>query len=213
MKMEREKRNEQIKKELEGLDGEEESTVYGMEYWGGLGRYKSESSEWEAGLAIAHKDNLPRRILLLRGKDESQLSEDLSLGTEIEISDRDQEVRMRLTYQGQEYLKLKGEADGDYRAEIPFEIALEEYSFVTKGSVAKTEDGEEAALSFYQDGASLVHVKARKANDDSEVITIGNTFREKILGGTISLDYQKHDKVPDPQGNRETLWLRYRASW
>lgn len=192
--------------------GDEPPKIFGMEYWGGLGSYKSDKSEWEAGFAVAHKDNIPRRILLLRGKDEAAITDNLKVNTEVEVSDRDQEVRMRLNYQGQDYLRLKGEADGDFRAEIPFEIHMQEYAFTTKGSIARTESGEEAALSFFQGGSSLVHIKTQRSLDNSQTVTVGNTY-EDVLGGTVSLDYQRRRNALDENGNAETIWLRYQKQF
>lgn len=209
--IERKRREAQFNADPE--TGEEKPKVFGMEYWGGLGRYKSETTEWEAGLAIAHKDNLPRRILLLKGKDESEIIEGLKLGTEVEISDRDQEVRFNLAYEGQDLVRFKGEADGDYRAEVPFQVSLQEYGFTTKGSIAKTESGDEAMISFFQDGASIIHVKGRKGIDNTQSVTVGNTFND-VLGGTVSIDYQRNKNPNDIENpDQETFWVRYRSTF
>ncbi len=209
-KVERQKRKKRLQENT--VPKEEPPKVYGMEYWGGLSRYKSDKSEWEAGFALAHKDNLPRRILLLKGRDEAEIMQNLKLNTEVEVSDRGQEVRLRLNYQGQDYLRLKGEADGDYRAEIPFELHIQEYALMTKGNVARTEDGEEAEVSLYHDGSSILHVRGKRGDDNSENLTIGNTYRN-ILGGTVSIDYQEKRNSQGQDGNTETLWLRYQTKF
>lgn len=212
-KLERQRLAKQFKQDTQQENVEEEAKVFGMEYWGALGRYQSDSSQWQAGLAIAHKNNLPRRILILKGKDVSEIGAGLKLGTEVEVSDRDQEVRFRLAYQDQDLVRLKGEADGDYRAEVPFEISVQEYAFSSRGSIAQTESGQEAKISFYHNSSSIVHVQGKRGTDHSESVTIGNNF-ENVLGGTVSLDY-KYNKNPNDEANpeQESIWLRYRSTF
>lgn len=195
-------------------DGEESlevEKIYGMEYWGSLGQYRSESSKWTYGVAMAHKDNLPRRILLLQGEDETKLTESMKVRTEVEVSDRDQEVNFSLSDTDREYLRLKAEADGDYRAAIPFHIGLTDYQFGAKGDVAQTNEGQEARVSLTHEDSTLINLRAKRNNDGTDIINVGNTY-DDVLGGSVSVEYERANKVL-PSGNKEQFWLRYRVNF
>lgn len=198
-------------KDASGEDVSEVEKIYGMEYWGSLGQYQSESSKWTYGVAMAHKDNLPRRILLLKGEDETQLFEGFKVRTDVEVSDRDQEVNFSLADTDREYLKLKAEADGDYRAAIPFNIGISEYRFGAKGDIAQTNEGQEASLSLTHDNSTLINVRAKKNNDGTQIYNVGNRY-DDVLGGSVSLEYERANKVM-PDGNKERFWVKYSVSF
>jgi hypothetical protein len=190
----------------ENAQSREVEQIYGMEYWGNLGQYESENSRWTYGVAVAQKDNLPRRILLLQGEDETQLVGTMRMRTEVEISDRDQEVQVAFRDEHHEYLRLKAEADGDYRAAVPFAFSLEEYSLGANGELAQTESGQEANLSFFSDGARLINVRARNNNDGTQSLNVGNSFDDVFLRGTLSVEYERKN---NPVGDSEAMWFRY----
>lgn len=194
---------------VEPATDKEKDLINGMEYWGSLTRYKSETSEWDFGVAVAHKKGLPRKIILLQGKDQTDLGLGIKMNSAVEVSDRDQEVRVGFGDEKQEYFRVKAEADGDYKAEIPFQITFQEFDFGTTGTVAKTNDGEEANLVFTRYNESILRVSAKRGVDNSEAYTIGNDYHD-VMGGTVSLDYKKQKGGP---GDSESVWLRYSKSF
>ncbi len=209
----RERHRRQVERDLEnsltaeeGEEAREVESIYGMEYWGNLGQYESESSKWTYGVAVAHKDNLPRRILLLQGEDETQLIGGVRMRTEVEVSDRDQEVQVAFGDEHEEYLRLKAEADGDYRASVPVGFSLEEYSLSASGEVAQTESGQEASMSFFSNGSRLMNVRAKNNNDGSQSLNVGNSYDDVFLGGTLSVEYERNNRE---EGDSEAVWFRY----
>lgn len=206
----RERLSEEQRALLEAESGSENKLavekVYGLDYWGELGHYKSESSEWTYGVAVAHKDNLPRRILLLQGRDETELFEGLKMKTEVEVSDRDQEVNVAFGDEHRDFLRLKAEADGDYRAALPFNMRVNGFDVGADGEIANTQDGNEVRLSFVNEGSRLLNVSGRRGNDDSQSISVGNSYNDVFLGGTLSVEYERSKNTI---GDNEKVWFRY----
>lgn len=205
----REKITARMRKDVQdslAAEGEEVKKLYGMDYWGTLSEYESETSKWTYGVAMAHKDNLPRRILLVKGEDETKITENLRMRTEVELSDRHQEVVMSLSDAHRKYLTLEAEADGDYRAALPFSFEVRDFALSAHGDIAHTEEGEEATLRFSRNGSSLINMRVKKKKDGSESIHVGNEFEGVFLGGTLSVEYEKSDAL---DGDSEKMWLRY----
>lgn len=210
-KYHRQKIEAQIAADLSEEEGNTKTVdrIEGKEYWGGLNQYESETSKWTYGFAIAHKDNLPRKLILLKGEDRTEITEGLNVKTNVEVSDRDQEVSVALAGDQQDYLRLTAEANGDYRASVPFAVKVDAFDIGANGEISQNQDGNEARVSFFSEGDNLINLRAHRGNNGVDTYNVGNTYQD-VLGGSLSVEYQQKR---GPELSEKGVWFRFSRSF
>ncbi|MDC1174693.1 hypothetical protein OAT67_04840 [Bacteriovoracaceae bacterium] len=175
-------------------------------YWGGLATYEGDNSSWEAGLAIEHKNNLPRKLVLLRGKDRTEIFENTYISSEVEVSDRRQKFKLGLSDGENSYFNVKVKADGRYYAEVPFELRTQTIS-LTDGVLATSGKVDEVRAGIKYENIQLFHlsgVSNRENNDHS--ISVNKNIYSSQNNGVVSMQF-KDERV---QGTKEqSMWIRY----
>ncbi|MCP4913098.1 MAG: hypothetical protein GY909_08260 [Oligoflexia bacterium] len=183
-----------------GLQGEKKKDA-----WGGLWEAKTETTDWKFGLEIEQKDNIPRRLTILKGSDSTEIFNDVYIRTNAEVSDRRQGLNLGLGDHQSDYFRVNLKADGRYAASVPFEIETSVIS-LDAGEIEVNQEENRIRAGLRMGGTQLFHltgVQNRENGDES--IGLSRTF-DYDNGGSLSIEF-KDESINSTK--EQTVWLRY----
>ncbi|GEM_PF-6292578 len=166
----------------------------------------SDKVDYGVGISIEHKNNIPKKLTLVKGKSFTSVAEIFAVKTESEISTKKQQVSMSIaSREGDDFAKIDLEKD-HAELQIPMSIDILDSGLKLKTKYSITSNKEQKVY-FSLDGEKGASTSLVLKNDISG--TSAELSRTQKFGESQMVSFQI---VGERYGEKEA-WLRYELAF